>query len=96
MNTFQAIVKKLFKQKKSKSTHTHITETPLIDRSLLTPKEIEVLDLMLDGKTYKEISKLLNIAIGTARKHGSNILKKTEFKSRKFLDKKNTIKYKKQ
>ena len=42
----------------------------------LTPREREVLTLLADGKTNKEIAELLSISTGTARLHVSNILGK--------------------
>lgn len=42
----------------------------------LTPREIEVLKVLGDGKTDREIAQELHIAEGTAKKHVSNILSK--------------------
>jgi NarL family two-component system response regulator LiaR len=42
----------------------------------LTPREREVLALLVDGKTNQEIADYLTISLGTARLHVSNILAK--------------------
>lgn len=44
----------------------------------LTPREHEVLDLMVKGRKNNEIATELEIALGTARIHVSNILKKLD------------------
>lgn len=43
----------------------------------LTPREIEVLRLLAQGKAIKEVAKELCIAVGTARNHAQSILDKT-------------------
>jgi DNA-binding CsgD family transcriptional regulator/uncharacterized membrane protein len=55
---------------------------PILDFEL-TPKEIEVAQLILGNLTYRQISKRLFIAERTASKHASNIFKKTESASKK-------------
>ena len=42
----------------------------------LTPREVELLRLIAQGMTSRDISALLNIAYFTVRKHRSNILPK--------------------
>lgn len=48
----------------------------------LTDREHEVLRLIAEGQTNKEIARQLCIAIGTVKKHVSNILDKMEMRSR--------------
>lgn len=48
---------------------------------ILTSREIEILKLIAEGKTNKEIAELLFISQRTAEKHKSNILNKLEMKS---------------
>ncbi len=48
----------------------------------LSKREIEVANLILDGKSYKQIGKYLFIADKTVSKHASNIFKKTGVKNR--------------
>ena len=48
---------------------------------ILTSREIEILKLIADGKTNKEISEQLFISQRTAEKHKSNILNKLGMKS---------------
>jgi len=48
----------------------------------LSKREIEIADYILEGKSYKEISKSLFIAEGTVSKHASNIFKKAGVEDR--------------
>lgn len=52
---------------------------------LLTPREIEVLELVANGMTNKQIASELHIAEGTVRKHRENICKKLKLKGRNSL-----------
>ena len=53
----------------------------------LTPKEIEVSNLILENLTYREIGERLNIVNNTVSKHASNIYKKTNCGSKQeFID----------
>src|SRR5205085_4108945 len=47
-----------------------------MDRSTLTEKEMEVLQLIVKGKSNKEIADLLNITEGTVKYHVNGILGK--------------------
>ena len=44
----------------------------------LTPREREVLQLVAEGKTTKEVAKLLGISVKTAESHRTRILKKLD------------------
>lgn len=48
----------------------------------LTEREIEVLILLAEGKTNKEISKVLNITVHTVKAHLLNIYEKLNINSR--------------
>jgi len=50
--------------------------------SNLTVREKEILGLMAEGKTNKEIAQVLTISLGTVRFHVSNILSKMEVSNR--------------
>lgn len=50
--------------------------SPVIKAVKLTSKEREIVDLILEGKESKEISKILNISINTVATHRKNILRK--------------------
>lgn len=52
----------------------------LIDK--LTPREIEITNLIAQGKSNRDISKLLYITEGTVRNHVTNILVKLELRDR--------------
>lgn len=52
----------------------------------LSKREIEVANLILDGKSYKQIGSYLFIAEGTVSKHASNIFKKAEVQNRREFE----------
>lgn len=54
-----------------------------IEAACLTPREEEVLDLVLEGRSSKEIARTLGIARATARCHVQNILTKLGVESRR-------------
>lgn len=60
-----------------------IESTPLF--ALLTNRELEVLLLLLDGKTNKAIAKDLFITESAVKKHVTSIFLKTETNSRNEL-----------
>jgi len=45
---------------------------------ILTRREIEIIKLIVNGCTDKEIAARLNISFNTVRRHHQNILQKTE------------------
>jgi DNA-binding CsgD family transcriptional regulator len=50
--------------------------------SILTKREREVLRLIVDGKTDREIAQTLSISSGTASRHVANILHKLDVRTR--------------
>jgi DNA-binding NarL/FixJ family response regulator len=44
----------------------------------LTPREREVLQLVAEGKTTKEIAKILGVSVKTAESHRTRIMKKAD------------------
>jgi DNA-binding CsgD family transcriptional regulator len=60
---------------------------PSVDasRPRLTPREMEVLQLMARGHTYREIANRLSIANGTVRLHAESIMKKLRVRQRSEL-----------
>jgi DNA-binding NarL/FixJ family response regulator len=50
-------------------------------RSRLTPREREILQLLAEGKSNKEVANLLNISVNTAEAHRANIMLKLGFHS---------------
>ena len=48
----------------------------------LTPKELEVFKILLNGYTMKETSKLLNVKYSTINSHTKSIYKKLNINSR--------------
>jgi len=79
---------------KSDTSDTKATNQELILK--LSDRQLDVIDFILQGKQVKEISSILNLSIGTIRKHISNIhqilkISKTKqlhelFSSKKFTD----------
>jgi len=51
------------------------------DRRRLTPREREILQLLAEGKSNKEIANILGISVKTAETHRANIMLKLDFHS---------------
>ena len=51
------------------------------DRRRLTPREREILQLLAEGKSNKEIGNILSISVKTAETHRANIMLKLDFHS---------------
>ena len=49
---------------------------------ILTKREKEIFDLLIDNKTTDDIAKILNISSKTVRYHISNVILKLDVKSR--------------
>ncbi len=54
----------------------------IMKKSILTLREKEVFDLLMQNKSTKEIAKELNISEKTVRNHISNTMQKLEVKGR--------------
>jgi len=52
-----------------------------VGRNRLTPRELEIVQLLAEGKTSKEVSSLLGISVKTTETHRSNIMRKLNFHS---------------
>jgi DNA-binding NarL/FixJ family response regulator len=50
-------------------------------RNRLTPREREVVQLLAEGKTSKEVASALNISVKTAETHRTNIMRKLDLHS---------------
>src|SRR5260370_16638232 len=48
---------------------------------LLTPREREILQLVAEGKSNKEVAAMLNLSVYTVETHRSNIMEKLKLKS---------------
>lgn len=53
-----------------------------MNKNILTKREKEVFDLLINNKTTKEIAKILNISDKTVRNHISNAIQKIGVKGR--------------
>lgn len=56
-------------------------ETDRASRSRLTPREREILQLLAEGKSNKEVAGFLGISVKTAETHRANIMLKLDFHS---------------
>ena len=57
------------------------TDLARIARNRLTPRELEIIQYLAEGKTSKEVSALLGISVKTTETHRSNIMRKLNFHS---------------
>jgi DNA-binding NarL/FixJ family response regulator len=55
--------------------------TPKISKSRLTPREREVVQLLAEGNTNKEVARTLHISVKTAETHRTNIMRKLDLHS---------------
>jgi DNA-binding NarL/FixJ family response regulator len=60
---------------------TDASDAAKASRSRLTPREREILQLLAEGKSNKEVANLLNISVNTAEAHRANIMLKLDFHS---------------
>ncbi len=58
------------------------TESLSAEVAVLTPREREVLHLVIEGRTDREIAHALSISTGTASRHVANILHKLDVPTR--------------
>jgi len=63
--------------RRDKSAGSHETYT----RSRLTPREREIVQLLAEGKSSKEVAVVLGLSVKTAETHRSNIMRKLELHS---------------
>ena len=56
-------------------------ETNPVPRNRLTPREREVVQLLAEGKTSKEVAVALNLSVKTAETHRTNIMRKLDLHS---------------
>jgi DNA-binding NarL/FixJ family response regulator len=52
------------------------------DKQIVSPREIEVLDLVAKGYTYNQIAEMLNISTATVKTHMSNVFEKLHVKNK--------------
>jgi len=52
------------------------------ENNILTPRELEVLQLIAEGKTSREIADILNLSIKTVQSHRSSIMQKLDLHDR--------------
>lgn len=57
------------------------TPAPTIGRNRLTPREREIVQLLAEGKSTKEVAVALGLSVKTAETHRSNIMRKLQLHS---------------
>jgi DNA-binding NarL/FixJ family response regulator len=57
------------------------SESERHSRSVLTPREREVIQLLAEGKTTKEVATTLNLSVKTAETHRTNLMRKLDLHS---------------
>ena len=72
-------VAEAFAKRGSPGTASSALERP--SRSRLTPREREVVQLLAEGKSNKEVAQFLGISVKTAETHRANIMLKLNFHS---------------
>jgi DNA-binding NarL/FixJ family response regulator len=61
--------------------HPGASEGDPLSRSVLTPREREVIQLLAEGKTTKEVATTLNLSVKTAETHRTNLMRKLDLHS---------------
>jgi DNA-binding NarL/FixJ family response regulator len=56
-------------------------EDDRLSRSVLTPREREVIQLLAEGKSTKEVATTLNLSVKTAETHRTNLMRKLDLHS---------------
>ncbi len=56
-------------------------ESTICDQRILTPREREVIQLVAEGKTTKEIANTLRLSVKTAETHRTNLMRKLDLHS---------------
>ena len=57
------------------------TESPPSTKAVLTPREREVIQLLAEGKTSKEVAVALKLSVKTAETHRTNLMRKLDLHS---------------
>ena len=56
-------------------------ESDALDKHVLTPREREVIQLVAEGKTTKEVATALSLSVKTAETHRTNLMRKLDLHS---------------
>lgn len=65
----------------AEATDSDSSDASRAPRSRLTPREREILQLLAEGKSNKEVANLLGISVNTAEAHRANIMLKLDVRS---------------
>ncbi len=81
-NELGSVIREVILWEKKNTTNDSLLNTPDdIDEDCLTSREIEIIKLISNGNSSKEISNLLNINIRTVETHRKHIMEKTQAKN---------------
>jgi len=61
--------------------HPNTSPSDQAARGVLTPREREVIQLLAEGKTTKEVATTLNLSVKTAETHRTNLMRKLDLHS---------------
>ncbi len=72
------VIQRAMKASRQKSRHVALAEKTAGQLALLTSREREVLELLVNGKPLKEIARELQITVQTASRHRSRVMEKLQ------------------
>ena len=72
----------------SRAAYLHLTKTPYYMTNIMTDRELDVCNLLLQDLTYEQIGKELGVAVSTIVTHVKSIYAKHYVNSRKQLKEK--------
>ncbi len=81
-NSIRNLNQTLFLRKLNNPRRLNLDLEDYYHKKRLSLREQEVLNHLIQGKSYKEIAIVLSISIETVKKHASNIYKKTKTHSK--------------
>lgn len=84
-NSTDILVENNYNEAKKESISSKSLNSIFSEKYYLTPREIEILNLLLQDKTNKDISEELMISLGTVKTHVHNIYQKVDVTKRFML-----------
>ena len=76
------IVSEAYLKRLLEAMNMQINESRVVIGEMLTQREIEILQLIAQGYSNREIAELLVLSLGTIKRHNSNIYRKLDVKRR--------------
>lgn len=90
-NSIKFIATKLGRTERAvtgRAAYLHLIKTPYFMTNIMTPRELDVYNLLLQDLTYKQIAQELGVAVSTIVTHVKSIYGKHYVNSRKQLKEK--------